>query len=76
MLIIIFIVLFVLIIIALRVARKKPITIQGHWRTFLDGFQLPANEFYQAVKAGLAERNITQVSLTEESFLEKHIFFC
>jgi len=68
--ILIAIVVIILIMVALA---KAPVTIKGHWQTFLDGFQISTDEFYTLVKDGLSERKITQVDIGEESFLESHI---
>ena len=66
------IVLIVTILFVVALARS-PITIKSHWQTFLDGFAVPSAELYAAITAGLAERQITKVAVTEESFLESHI---
>lgn len=63
----------VIVLVIIGAIRRPPFTIQGRWQTFLDGLQLPAMEFYASVKAGLLERQIPNVSLSEESFLERHI---
>lgn len=47
---------------------------KNSWQNFYDGFAFSASEFYAKVKAGLDERKITHVSITNESFLESHIF--
>lgn len=70
-----YLLIFIVIGIAIiAFVRKNPFTITSHWQTFLDEFQLSALEFYTAVTAGLKERQITQVAITEETFIEKHVF--
>lgn len=67
--------LFLVLAVAIfLVVRRKPFTTTHPWQQFLDGFQVSTNDFYAAVKAGLAERKITKVDLKEESFLESHVF--
>ena len=68
----------VIIIIALAlllvyIFTRALLNIESHWQTFLDGTEVSTVEFYDKVKEGLKERQITHVDITTESFLEKHI---
>lgn len=65
--------LVILVIILIAGFTKTPVTIKSHWQTFLDGFQISTDEFYNLVKEGLKERRITNVDMVQESLLEKHI---
>lgn len=47
---------------------------KNSWQNFYDGFAFPSSDFYAKVKAGLEERKIPNISITNESFLESHIF--
>lgn len=69
-----FIIVILFVIVAVIVLGKTPVTIKNNWQTFVDGFSVSASEFYDVVKAGLQERQITHVDVAQESFLEKHIF--
>ena len=69
-----FIIVILFVIVAIVVLGKTPVTIKNNWQTFVDGFSVSTSEFYDVVKAGLQERQITHVDVAQESFLEKHIF--
>lgn len=73
MTLVLFIVIAVIVLFIIAF-RNTPVSIKSHWQTFLDGFQISADEFYSLVKQGLAARQIKQVHIGEQSFLEKHIF--
>jgi hypothetical protein len=67
--------LFILIIVILLVAfTKSPKIVKDRpWFHFYDNISLSTTEFYQLVKEGLKKRKVG-VSITDESFLESHIF--
>ncbi len=70
-----FLFLMIAILVLLFIAKRKtPVTIKEHWQNFLDGCQISTAEFYTAIRAGLADRQIPKVDLKEESFLERHVF--
>ena len=49
------------------------ISIKSHWRHFYDNIQFSALEFYEQVKAGLAERNIEGIRFSSEEINESHV---
>ncbi len=65
--------LIILVIVVIIAIRRRPATIVDRWQTFLDGQSIGAHDFYSTVKAGLLERQITKVSVKEQTFLESHI---
>jgi len=69
-----FLLLMLLGLISYVAIARGPETIRKPWQTFLDGVQISTNDFYEAIRAGLEERNITHVTITERSFLESHVF--
>jgi len=68
------IVLLVLVIIVIIAVGKTPLTIKSHWQHFYDGYQISTTDFYTQVEAGLRNRKIQDLSYTQESFLQSHIF--
>lgn len=70
----VFILILILVILAVIVLGKTPITIKGHWKHFYDNIQFSTSDFYAQVKDGLIERKIEGLNYGQESFLESHIF--
>ena len=69
-----FIFIIVIVIILIIAFGKTPVTIKSHWQHFYDNITFSAGDFYAQVEEGLKERKIKGISITTESFLERHIF--
>ena len=67
-------IILVVIVLLIFIYKKTPLTIKSHWQHFYDNVQFSAVDFYTQVKAGLGERQIKGITLSEESFLQSHIF--
>lgn len=51
--------------------RIYPQRILGHWDQFIDGLRLPVLDLYAAIEAQIAERGLTQITLSRVTWPER-----
>ena len=52
---------------------KNRYTVKNPWQHFFDGFAFTPEEFYAQVKAGIKERNVPDLTIDTERFIQSHI---